>query len=232
MASAPRTWPATVARSRPALRGEQMRVRAANVRAGGRASGIRRTMVALAAAGLLTGLGLVPGMAAGANAAAAAGHAVTAARDGSPAPAAVANISNNTCWYITADDGVGPYLRDAGLNNATTIGDYNACFYLSANGSQYNGKPGYQMMINPHGANCEKVPYSSGPNFNKLYDEPCDDQWNGDTRETWVVSPEPPYGYLLYNVGAGSFAGVDSLGNGTVVFVGESEYPYWGLEAS
>jgi hypothetical protein len=168
---------------------------------------------------------------------ASAATAATAARAPSratarPVTATTSDIPNNTCWYVTADDGVGLYMRDAGLHDVTTIGDYNACFYLTANGSSYNGEPGYEMAINPHGANCEKVTYSSGSNANKIYDEACDDQHNGDTRETWLVSYDAPYGYLLYNVGAGSFAGVDSLAAGTVVYVGESDYPYWGLEAS
>jgi hypothetical protein len=168
---------------------------------------------------------------------ASAATAATAARAPSratarPVTAVTPDIPNNTCWYVTADDGVGPYMRDAGLHNATTIGDYNACFYLTANGSSYNGKPGYEMAINPRGANCEKVTYSSGPNFNKLYDEACDDQHNKDTRETWIVTYDAPYGYLLSNVGADSLAGVDSLADGTVVYVGESDYPYWGLQAS
>ncbi|HEY7147376.1 MAG TPA: hypothetical protein VH637_24285 [Streptosporangiaceae bacterium] len=152
-----------------------------------------------------------------------------------PFTATAAAIPNKTCWYVTADDGVGLYMRDAGLHNATTIGNYNACFYFAANGSNYGRfGPGYEMQINPAGADCEKVVY---PSTGVLYDEPCDDQHNGDTLETWAVEYVQGSGYLLLNVeGNGdalALTTVNSLASGTVVKVdGNGHYPYWGLQAS
>ena len=89
------------------------------------------------------------------------------------------------------------------------------------------------MQINPAGRDCEKVVY---PSNGQLVDEPCDDQHNGDTLETWLVFSTGFGGYYLVNVGDHDLiAQVNSLANGTVVYVGTGEYGTyfnWGLEAS
>jgi hypothetical protein len=196
---------------------------------------VRTKLISLAFAAALPLLVLTGASTATAATAARATFTATAR----PFTATAADIPNNTCWYVTADNGVGLYMRDAGLHNATTIGDYNACFYFSANGSYYTDfGPGYEMMINPKGADCEKVVY---PSTGVLADEPCDDQHNGDPLETWLVVYVAGSGYMLYNVEPdGSFnnivpAFVNSIAGGTVVKVGEireGDYPYWGMQAS
>jgi hypothetical protein len=194
---------------------------------------VRTNLIGLAIAAALPLLALTGASTATAATAARPAFGATAR----PFTATAADIPNKTCWYVTADDGVGPYMRDAGLHNATTIGNYNACFYFDANGSSYGSfGPGYEMQINPAGADCEKVVY---PSTGVLYDEPCDDQHNGDQLETWVVVYVSDHGYLLYNVENDGDdlvpALVNSLADGTVVKVGapdEGTYPYWGLQAS
>lgn len=150
-----------------------------------------------------------------------------------PFTATAAAIPNNRCWkVVAADRGAGPYMEDAGLHNPTTIGNYNACFYLSANGSSYAGFPGYEMQINPAGRDCEKVVYPDTFNAD-LVDEPCDDQHNGDTLETWLVFTSGLGGYYLANVGDDvTTAQVNSLANGTVVYEGGGfgTFARWGLE--
>lgn len=148
--------------------------------------------------------------------------------------AAVTSIPNNECWAVTANDGTGLFMTDAGLHNQTKIGSYNACFYFSENGSSFDGYAVYQMFINPVGADCEKIIHpDTVPAI--LSDQPCDDQHSGDPGESFIVFNYAGggYGYVIMSIDTdyGSDLGVNSLDSGSVVEADNTAtYRFWGLQ--